>query len=333
MSTSIKGRSAQNRWLGLAVGIAMIAGVAGFTGCHRQAVAGEITSNAGPDPADANLAPVDGNDPSQAAVQPPSQGQPIQNESQQQAAQYQQNGAAQQPAQQNQSYADQQNDQNYNDQNYNDQNYNDQNDNDQDYNDQGYDDQVDAGQQALVEADQPPPPLPTYEQPEAPAPDYIWSPGYWSYAPVGYYWVPGAWVAAPYYGALWTPGYWGFYGGRYRFYHGYWGLHIGFYGGVPYGCGYTGYGYHGGYWNGNNFYYNRAVNRINVTRITNVYNRTVIVNNYNNTRISYNGGRGGIQVRPRPAEIAAMRGPKTRPMTAQIQNQRQAAQNRQQFYS
>src|SRR6185437_4417865 len=329
MSTLINKKIGRRRWLGLVVGIAMVAGMAGFSGCHKQAVAGQTTSDSGADPADANLAPVDGSQ-DQAATQPPAQGQPIQNESQRQAAQYQQNGSAPiaQPQQQDQSYA---NDQNADNQDYADQN--DQNYNDQNYNDQNYDDQVDAGQEAIEQADQPPPPLPTYEQPEAPGPNYSWTPGYWSYAPVGYYWVPGAWVMAPYYGALWTPGYWGFYGGRYRFYRGYWGLHIGFYGGVPYGFGYTGYGYHGGYWNGNNFYYNRSVNRVNVTRITNVYNRTVITNNYSNTRISYNGGRGGIQVRPRPAEIAAMRGPKTRPMTAQIQNQRQAAQNRQQFYS
>ena len=232
-----------------------------------------------------------------------------QNESQQSAEQYPQpDSQATAPAEQTQSYSNQ----------------------DSTY-DPAYENQVDAGQQAL-EADAPPPPLHFYQQPDAPAPNYIWTPGYWSYAPVGYYWVPGAWVLAPYSGALWTPGYWGFVGGLYRFHHGFWGPHIGFYGGVNYGFGYTGSGYHGGYWNGNNFYYNRSVNRVNVTRITNVYNRTVIVNNnYNN--VSYNGGRGGIPVRPQPAEIAALRGPRTPPMTAQVQNQRQAAQNREQFYN
>jgi hypothetical protein len=54
-----------------------------------------------------------------------------------------------------------------------------------------------------------PPVLPVYVQPVCPAPGYIWTPGYWSYADDGgYYWVPGAWVLAPYPGALWTPGYW-----------------------------------------------------------------------------------------------------------------------------
>src|SRR6202042_1693791 len=107
--------------------------------------------------------------------------------------------------------------------------------------------------------------------------------------------------------------------------------HIGFYGGVNYGYGYTGSGYHGGYWQGRNFYYNRSVHNINVTRVTNVYNRTVVVNNVN--RVSYNGGRGGINVRPQPAEIAANRGPRVPPMSTQYQNQREASQNRQQFYN
>jgi hypothetical protein len=58
---------------------------------------------------------------------------------------------------------------------------------------------------------------------------------------------------------------------------GYWALHIGFYGGVNYGYGYTGNGYEGGYWNNGAYFYNRYVNNIgNVPNITNVYNTTVI---------------------------------------------------------
>ena len=300
--------------LAFAIGIATLAGIASITGCHKAPDADVATNDSGPDPADANMAPVDGTQ--QQAAAPVQRAAPTrvlaarqQNESQQNAEDYPQTGT------QAGAPADPQNQASNQDNSY----------------DPNYENQVDAGQQAL-EADTPPPPLPTYQQPEAPAPNYLWTPGYWSYSPVGYYWVPGAWVFAPYPGALWTPAYWGFFGNRYRFYHGYWGPHIGFYGGINYGFGYTGSGYHGGYWNGNNFYYNRAVNRVNVTRVTNVYNRTVVVNN-NYNRISYNGGRGGIPVRPQPAEIAAMRGPRTPPMSAQIQNQRQAAQNRQQFYT
>jgi hypothetical protein len=114
---------------------------------------------------------------------------------------------------------------------------------------------------------------------------------------------------------LWTPGYWG--------------PHIGYYGGVNYGFGYVGVGYQGGYWNNNHFFYNQAVNNINVTVVHNVYNRTVIVNN--NARVSYNGGPGGIQVRPRPAELAALREPHAPPMAAQVQNAHAASVDRAQF--
>jgi hypothetical protein len=122
-------------------------------------------------------------------------------------------------------------------------------------------------------ASDPPPPIPDYDQPECPGDDYEWTPGYWAYSnDGGYYWVPGAWVMAPYVGVLWTPGYWGYNGGHYRWNHGYWGPHIGFYGGVNYGFGYTGSGYEGGYWHGRNFYYNTSVNRVNVSVVRNVYN-------------------------------------------------------------
>lgn len=291
--------------LSLALALAALAGA--------TAISAYAQDNSGPDPADVNMAPVDGSQPSaaQSVYNAPSQ-QPIQNESQQRADEYSRTGAqAGAPTdQQDQSYANGPDNQQYD----------------------PNEDAVDAGQAALEDdASAPPPPLPVYDQPETPAPNYIWTPGYWAYTSVGYYWVPGAWCAPPYYGALWTPGYWYFYGNRYRFHHGFWGLHIGFYGGINYGFGYTGYGYYGGYWNGNRFYYNRAVNRINVTRITNVYSRTVVVNNYN--RVSYNGGRDGLQVRPRPAEVVAMRAPRTPAMTTQIQVRRDASQNRQQFFN
>src|SRR5271154_7289660 len=76
-----------------------------------------------------------------------------------------------------------------------------------------------------------PPELPVYDQPVCPGDDYIWTPGYWAYAD-DYYWVPGTWVVAPEVGFLWTPPYWGWEGGAYLFHGGYWGAHIGFYGGI-----------------------------------------------------------------------------------------------------
>ena len=96
----------------------------------------------------------------------------------------------------------------------------------------------------------------------------------------------------PQVGVLWTPGYWGWGGGPYLFHAGYWGPHIGFYGGVNYGFGYGGVGYEGGYWNHGSFAYNRSVNNVSNVSVTNVYNKTVI-NNTTVNRTSFNGGTGG----------------------------------------
>lgn len=276
--------------LGLSLGVFTLVGAAG---CHSDTGAvnaAAVPDNSGPDPANANLAPIDNNQPQPQQV------------AQSYAPQYPPQQTAPPPSDQDQAYQDAQTL-----------------------------DELDAegGTQPVEYADEPPPPLPVYEQPEITAPNYIWVPGYWGWGPGGYYWIPGYWCAPPYYGALWTPGYWGWYHNRWGFHRGFWGLHIGFYGGINYGFGYTGFGYYGGYWNGNHFYYNRSVNRIG-GNITYVYNRTVV---NNNSRIAYSGGRGGITVRPRPAEIEAMRGPRTPPMSTQLQNQRVAAQNRQQFFN
>ena len=95
-----------------------------------------------------------------------------------------------------------------------------------------------------------PPPLPVYDQPPIPGSGYIWAPGYWAWSTdVGWYWVPGTWVLPPAIGLLWTPAYWAYSDGAYVLYDGYWAPEVGFYGGIDYGFGYTGYGYEGGYWN------------------------------------------------------------------------------------
>jgi hypothetical protein len=182
--------------------------------------------------------------------------------------------------------------------------------------------------QPVEYAEQAPPPLPEYEQPLCPGEGYIWTPGYWYWGPEGFYWVPGTWVYAPYSGALWTPGYWSFVRGRYGWHRGFWGRHVGYYGGINYGYGYTGYGYQGGRWDGDRFAYNRAVNNVNVTVIHNVYNYRVVNNNVN--RVSYNGP-GGARVRPRPAEIQAFREPHNPPMSTQLQHAQQAARIRENF--
>ena len=181
-----------------------------------------------------------------------------------------------------------------------------------------------------------PPLLPVYAQPICPGDGYLWTPGYWAWSEEdqGYFWVPGVWVQPPTVGVLWTPAYWGWESGAYLFHPGYWGPHIGFYGGVNYGFGYTGFGYEGGYWNHGAFAYNRAVNNINVINVHNVYNKTVIVNN-NTTinRVSYNGGNGGLQARPSPQEQAAVREQHLQPTPNQMSHQTNAAQNRAQFAS
>jgi len=151
-----------------------------------------------------------------------------------------------------------------------------------------------------------PPALPVYEQPPLPEVGYMWTPGFWQYGQEGYYWVPGTWVQPPSVGVLWTPGYWGWSNGVYAFNEGYWGPHIGFYGGVNYGFGYGGVGFEGGEWRNGGFFYNRAVVNIGGgVRVTNVYEKTVVVNN--TTRVSFNGGAGGTSARPTPGELSAAR--------------------------
>ncbi len=173
-----------------------------------------------------------------------------------------------------------------------------------------------------------PPALPVYEQPPCPDAGYIWTPGYWAYGPYGYYWVPGTWVLAPQPGYLWTPGYWGWNSGLYYWHPGYWGPTVGYYGGIPYGYGYTGEGYHGGYWRDNHFYYNQSVNNVNVTRVTNVYNTTVINNNTTTVnRVSYNGGPGGIVAHPTPEQERYAVEKHMEPTSAQLQHENTAKSN------
>ncbi len=80
---------------------------------------------------------------------------------------------------------------------------------------------------------------------------------------------------------------------------GYWGPEVGFYGGINYGFGYTGYGYEGGYWRDRHFYYNSRVNNVNVNVVHNVYEKNVVMHE---SHVSYNGGRGGITARPTAAQ-------------------------------
>lgn len=182
-----------------------------------------------------------------------------------------------------------------------------------------------------ISAEEAPPPLPDYDQPPVPGPGYVWTPGYWAWNNVDYYWVPGTWTEPPQSGLLWTPPYWGFADGAYVFHRGYWGQHVGFYGGVPYGYGYTGNGFEGGRWDHGAFYYNRSVTNLNGVQITNVYDKTVIINN--NTRVSYNGGSGGLTMRPTAADEAFAREPHVPPTRLQTEHLRAASVNSSGFAS
>jgi hypothetical protein len=133
-------------------------------------------------------------------------------------------------------------------------------------------------------------------------------------------------------GVLWTPGYWGWNSGVYAWNAGYWGPTIGFYGGVNYGFGYTGIGYAGGYWAGGVFSYNRTVNNFGGVNITNVYNKTVIVDR-NASRVSFNGGTGGLNVRPSPREEAAMREQHIAATSMQTQHEHTASADRSLLHS
>lgn len=167
-----------------------------------------------------------------------------------------------------------------------------------------------------------PPALPYYAQPPCPGPGYIWTPGYWAWDPAyGYYWVPGTWVAAPFVGALWTPGYWGFDRDGYRWHPGYWGWRVGFYGDIDYGYGYTGFGYDGGYWDHDRFFYNRAVNRIDRGNIRDFYYQREI-EHHRFRGISYHGGPGGTVGRPTRGQLAAARMRRFGPVGQQLRQRR-----------
>ncbi|HEY1576015.1 MAG TPA: YXWGXW repeat-containing protein [Terracidiphilus sp.] len=179
-----------------------------------------------------------------------------------------------------------------------------------------------------------PPILPVYVQPACPEPGLMWTPGYWAYGPDGYYWVPGAWVPAPYEGALWTPPYWGWSGGLYVFHSGYWGRHVGYYGGINYGFGYMGVGFAGGLWRGHDFVYNTAVVRVDNVHVRNVYvDRTIVERNtiVNDRHYAFNGPNG-IHHDARPEERMARNEQHIAATRVQMDHM-QAARNDRTFYA
>jgi hypothetical protein len=161
-----------------------------------------------------------------------------------------------------------------------------------------------------------PPPLQVYEQPACPDDGYIWTPGYWAYGDNAYYWVPGAWVQPPQVGVFWTPPYWGSDGSAFVFYPGYWGPNVGYYGGINYGYGYGGSGYDGGRWQGGHFSYNTAVNNVSSIHAHYTYADRTAINN-NASKVSFNGGKGGVQVQPTVEERQYLSQRHTQPTSVQ----------------
>ena len=182
----------------------------------------------------------------------------------------------------------------------------------------------------VIQADEPPPPLPEYSQPPIPVPGYYWTPGYWAWNNYDYYWVPGVWVEPPQPGLLWTPGFWGFVGGVYAFTPGYWGPHVGYYGGINYGFGYNGLGYQGGRWESGRFFYNTTVNNIGSAHISNVYTQNV-VNNTTINNTSFNGGPGGVIAKPTSEELLGAKEPRVRATALQVGQARAAGMRSEQF--
>jgi hypothetical protein len=133
-------------------------------------------------------------------------------------------------------------------------------------------------------------------------------------------------VLPPAVGLVWTPDYWGYEGQRFIWHAGYWGPHVGYYGGINYGFGYFGSGYEGGYWKDGVFFYNTAVTKVDTAVITNTYNKQVVstatVNN-----VSFNG-HGGITAQPTAQEVAWSRDRHIQPTALQVKHQRTAKANR-----
>jgi hypothetical protein len=153
-----------------------------------------------------------------------------------------------------------------------------------------------------------PPDLLVSDQDPIPGDGYLWTPGYWAWSDddQDYYWVPGAWVLVPQPGFLWTPGYWADDSDLFVWYAGYWGPHVGFYGGINYGYGFGGSGYEGAFWQGGRLFYNRAVSNLAGAKLANVYTKPV-ANSATENRTSFNGGPRGTNAQPTAIELAAAR--------------------------
>jgi hypothetical protein len=74
----------------------------------------------------------------------------------------------------------------------------------------------------VVEAPSTPPAAMVETVPVAPAPGYVWAPGYWSWSGGTWVWVGGNWVIRPRIGAVWVGGRWAHRGHGYVWIGGHW---------------------------------------------------------------------------------------------------------------
>ena len=126
--------------------------------------------------------------------------------------------------------------------------------------------------------------------------------------------------------------------GLYVWHPGYWGPHVGYYGGVNYGFGYMGIGFVGGEWRGRVFAYNSAVmhvgegggwgNRVYVDRT--IVERNTIVND---RHVAFSGGPGGINHAPTAQERSYLNDRHMGATAAQTQHMQAAQQNRGAYYN
>jgi hypothetical protein len=131
-------------------------------------------------------------------------------------------------------------------------------------------------------------------------------------------------VKPPRHGLLWTPPYWSRVDGAYVFHAGYWAEHVGFYGGINYGYGYTGDGYQGGRWENGAFLYNRA--NLGSAKIEHVYDKAVA--DESASRVSFNGGSGGTKAWPTRQQEALAGEQHTEPTAEQKLHFEMAARDR-----
>jgi hypothetical protein len=121
-------------------------------------------------------------------------------------------------------------------------------------------------------------------------------------------------------------------GGNYLWHAGYWGPHVGFYGGVNYGFGYGGVGFGGGRWVGGAFRYNTAVFNVNTSVVRNVYVDRTVINNAAVSPVSFNGP-GGIRAQASAQELAAAREQHFQPTANQMSHEQTASRDRAQLAS